>query len=91
MGDVKTLADVDKVLEILDQKPSDESLIFVTDEQWKALNLVLTSLKLSILLEQRKMIEAYPKLMAACHAALGGRLPTPVRKQLEKALVIGDK
>ena len=60
-------------------------------EEWDAVRCVLLSLKLADLLEQQKIIQAHPKLVAACHAALSLEgLPTPVRKQLEKALALAE-
>lgn len=61
-------------------------------EEWDALRAVILSLKLADMLKQQRLIRAYPKLVAACHAALSVEgLPTPIRKQLEKAVVIADE
>jgi hypothetical protein len=65
--------------------------IEMSGEQWDALRCVLLNLKLTDLLGQREIIRAHPKLVSACHAALGVEgLPISVRKQLEKALALAE-
>lgn len=68
-----------------------EGSIELSQDQWDALRCVLLSLKLSEILGERQKTQAFPKLVAACHAALSVEgLPTPVRKQLERALAIAE-
>lgn len=65
--------------------------VSMSHEQWVALRAVLLNLRLVDLLKQQEIIRVHPKLVAACQAALSVEgLPTPVRKQLEKALALAE-
>lgn len=68
-----------------------EQVVTFTRSQYDAIRAILLTLKLADLLEQGRMIRAFPKLVAACHAALSVEgLPTPIRKQIEKAIVVAE-
>lgn len=87
----------------LEEHANDTYSLRLSMTEWDALRALILSIKLADLLEQQRMVRAFPKLVNAVKLVLAiadhaeqnptetVKLATKTRKQLERALALSDE